>query len=116
MEATPYSLRSFLASASTLGAENLLGAQKDSCHIAVEIKSFLDASSLQAFHLAVGQFVNYCLALSQTDPKRIFYLAIEGYIYSTFFQTPFGQVAQEQHRLKMLIFDEATEVIQQWIE
>ena len=41
-----------------LGAEVLIGASKDGQKIAVEVKSFVGASSLNDFHIAVGQFAN----------------------------------------------------------
>jgi hypothetical protein len=37
-----------------LGAERLLAATKDTDTIAVEIKSFIDPSSISEFHTAVG--------------------------------------------------------------
>lgn len=42
-----------------IGAEKLLGAEREGCKIAVEIKSFVGLSSLTEFHLALGQFLNY---------------------------------------------------------
>lgn len=99
-----------------LGAEILLGAQKEGRRIAVEVKSFVGPSSLREFHLAVGQFMNYRLVLVHADPERTLYLAVTDYIYSTFFQTTFGALAQEQYQLRLVVFDETMEVIQQWIE
>lgn len=46
-----------------LGAEQLLAATKDSEKIAVEIKTFLAPSTISEFHTAVGQFINYRIAL-----------------------------------------------------
>ena len=49
-----------------LGAEQLIGAQKDNQKIAVEIKSFLSKSSaISEFNTALGQFINYRAALIQ---------------------------------------------------
>ncbi len=42
-----------------LGAENLLAAEREEEKIAVEIKSFVQASALYEFHLALGQYRNY---------------------------------------------------------
>lgn len=99
-----------------LGAESLLGASKDGQKIAVEIKSFASASSLSEFHTATGQFVNYRLVLAQAEPERILYLAVSEYIFTNFFATPFGKLAQNTHELKLLVFDEEQEVITQWVE
>lgn len=46
-----------------LGAENIIAAQRNNQKIAVEIKSFLGASSVSEFHTALGQFINYRYAL-----------------------------------------------------
>lgn len=99
-----------------LGAENLIGADKDGKRIAVEIKSFAGTSSLTEFHLAVGQFLNYRLVLKQEEPERILYLAVSEYIHNTFFTTIFGQLATESHKLKLIVFDESQEVITRWTE
>ncbi len=42
-----------------LGAELVLGAEKDGRKIAVEIKSFIDDSPGSEFHKASGQYDNY---------------------------------------------------------
>lgn len=46
-----------------LAAERLVGAEKDGQKIAVEIKSFLRPSDLDAFEEASGQFLVYKTAL-----------------------------------------------------
>ena len=99
-----------------LGAETLLGASKGGQQIAVEVKSFVGASSLNEFHMAVGQFVNYRLVLAQGEPERTLYLAVSEYIYESFFTTAFGQLAIKAHQLKLIVFDEEQEVIKQWLE
>lgn len=69
-----------------LGAEQLIGAQKDNQKIAVEIKSFLAKSSaIYEFHTALGQFINYRAALKQDEPDRILYLAVPLNTYNNFF-------------------------------
>lgn len=42
-----------------LGAEQLLAAEKDTCKIAVEVKSFLGPSEIADLEQALGQFVLY---------------------------------------------------------
>jgi len=65
-----------------LTAEKLIAAQKAERKIAVEIKSFLRESEMTEFHLALGQFLNYRLALKQKLPDIILYLAIPTDTYS----------------------------------
>jgi len=59
-----------------LAAERILAAEKDGQKIAVEIKSFAGNSAIADFHLALGQFLNYRLALQMREPDRTLYLAI----------------------------------------
>jgi len=54
-----------------LAAEKVFAAEKDEQKIAVEVKSFINPSAISDFHNALGQFLNYRLALEMTEPKRI---------------------------------------------
>ncbi|RKZ38178.1 MAG: fatty-acid oxidation protein subunit alpha [Gammaproteobacteria bacterium] len=98
-----------------LGAEKLIAAQKNGEQIAVEIKSFLMDSNITDFHRALGQFMNYLMALEDLQPKRILYLAIPSGIYDDFFMLPFGQKAIEYHQLKLIVYDIKKEVIVKWL-
>ena len=51
-----------------LGTEKLLAAEKENKKIAIEIKSFLKASAITDFYLALGQFLSYRLALAGYEP------------------------------------------------
>ena len=46
-----------------LGAEKIIAAERGEQKIAVEIKSFIGTSNISDFHTAVGQFINYQVAL-----------------------------------------------------
>jgi len=46
-----------------LGAEKILAAEREGEKIAVEVKSFFKTSAISEFHTALGQFINYRLAL-----------------------------------------------------
>jgi hypothetical protein len=54
-----------------LGAERILGAERDNIKIAVEVKSFLSPSPLTDLHEAIGQFVLYQQFLAELEPERI---------------------------------------------
>jgi hypothetical protein len=54
-----------------LGAERLVAAMRDNERIAVEIKVFGGASFVQAFHLALGQFLNYRVNLQLQEPATL---------------------------------------------
>ena len=70
-----------------LGAERLIAAIKDNEKIAIEIKTFLSASTISEFHTAIGQFINYRIALEAEESDRILYLAIPSEVYKRFFQS-----------------------------
>ncbi|NJM58975.1 MAG: fatty-acid oxidation protein subunit alpha [Oscillatoriales cyanobacterium RU_3_3] len=98
-----------------LGAEKVLAAEKAGQKIAVEIKSFLGASEVNEFHSALGQFVNYRLALRLKEPQRTLYLAVSLDIYDEFFSRRFIQRVIAEHQLKLLIFNAQQEEIVRWI-
>ena len=98
-----------------LGAQQLLAAERDQEKIAVEIKTFLSDSPLTDYHAALGQFLNYRLALEISDPTRILYLAVPVVAYETFFKREFAQISLERYQIKQIIYDPIQEVIVQWI-
>jgi hypothetical protein len=99
-----------------LGAERVLAAQKAGQKIAVEIKSFLGASEVSAFYVALGQTLTYRLALRKKFPDRVLYLAISQDIYQDFFAISFIQEVIIEHQLKLLIFNPIKEEIVLWKE
>ncbi len=97
-----------------LGAEKVIAAQKDGQKIAVEIKSFIGASTISEFHLAIGQFINYRYALEDQDPGRILYLAVPQNTYNDFFKLPFIQSVISRSQLRLVVYDIEQEAIVQW--
>jgi XisH protein len=97
-----------------LGAEKLLAAERDGKKIAVEIKSFINTSSVADFHLAIGQFINYRVALKVADPERKLFLAIPDIAYKTFFQKEFPRMVIQQYELELFVYDIENEVIVLW--
>jgi hypothetical protein len=97
-----------------LGAEKIIAAEKAKRKIAVEIKSFSGASTIYDFHLAVGQFMNYRLALKNTEPKRSLYLAVPMDTFDSFFTLKFVQTAIEDYQLNLIIYDIEKQIIVKW--
>jgi hypothetical protein len=97
-----------------LGAEKVFAAEKNGQKIAVEVKSFINPSTINDFHNALGQFLNYRLALQMTESKRTLYLAVPIDIFNTFFQERFTQAVIEQYDLKILAYEPNTEEIITW--
>lgn len=97
-----------------LAAEKILAAEKDNQKIAVEIKSFINPSTINDFHTALGQFLNYRLALELTDPERLLFLAVPVDIFSSFFQEEFPRAAIKKYDLKLIAYEPNLEEIISW--
>jgi len=97
-----------------LGAEQLIAAEKDGEKIAVEIKCFVAVSAIYEFHLAIGQYRNYQLALLQEDPERMLYLAVPEDAHDRLFTLQFVQDALRYNGVRYLVYDVQAEVMVQW--
>lgn len=98
-----------------LGAERLIAATREGEKIAVEIKTFLAPSTISEFHTAIGQFINYRIALEENDPDRLLYLAVPSDIYKRFFRYPFIQTVIRRNQVPLLVYDTVKQEIVQWI-
>ena len=83
--------------------------------IAVEIKTFLGASTISEFHIAVGQFINYRIALEEEEAERKLYLAIPSEVYKRFFKYPFIQTVVRRNQILLIIYSVEKEGIAEWI-
>jgi hypothetical protein len=99
-----------------LGAEQLLAAERAGEKIAVEVKTFLGDSPVTDYHAALGQFLNYRLALELSEPERLLYLAVPVVVHEAFFQREFTQISVERYGIKRIIYEPVNEVIVQWIQ
>jgi hypothetical protein len=100
-----------------LGAERAaLAAEKDGRKIALEIQSFLAASPVRDLEEAVGQYQVYRALLSETEPDRVPYLAVPRRVHEELLSDRFGQLIVTRLELRLLVFDETSERIVQWIE
>ncbi|MBC1235632.1 XisH family protein [Nostoc sp. 2RC] len=97
-----------------LGAEQILAAERGTEKIAVEIKSFLGDSELFDYHAALGQFLNYRLALRLREPERVLFLAIPLSTYRSLFSRDFAQSSVQEYQVKLIVYDPNDEVIVQW--
>jgi hypothetical protein len=82
--------------------------------IAVEIKSFTGPSPVDALEKALGQFTLYHDILAQLEPDRALYLAVSDTTFDDVFEEGMGQLLLANGRLKLLVFDTDTEVIERW--
>lgn len=98
-----------------LGAERLIAANRQDEKIAVEVKSFIAPSVVSEFHTALGQFLNYRLALKLKEPARVLYLAVPLEVYQDFFREELAQLSLREYGVKLLVFDPELEEIFQWL-
>ena len=92
----------------------MIAAEREGRKIAVEIKSFLNTSAITDFHAALGQFLNYRLALQMTEPDRVLYLAVPLEMFASFFQERFIQEAVKLYLLRLVVYDLEKEVVTEW--
>lgn len=94
-----------------LAAERLIVAEKASECIAVEVKGYTDTLNINGFHAVLGQYINYRLALRTTYPRYKLYLAVPDEVFETFFKREFAQMALEENRVALLVYNVEREVI-----
>lgn len=85
-------------------------------HFRYNLQSFIAGSDINEFHTALGQYLNYCLALEENQPERIVYLAVPHETYLDFFQLAFVQRTLQRYQVKLVTYDAKKEEIRQWIK
>lgn len=99
-----------------LGAERLIAAERGNEKVAIEIKTFSNLSFITALYEAVGKYIIYRNVLKVRDPERALYLAIPEVIYKRFFEEEIVEKVMEDESFKMVIYNQHTKVISQWIK
>lgn len=114
----PYRLRYGIADIYIdLAASESIAAEKEGRIIAVEVKSFVSDSIISEFHTALGQFLNYRIALEVSEaPERILYLAVPKDVYQTFLRFEPARTAIDRYQVRLIVYNPDMEVIEQWIE
>jgi len=98
-----------------LGAEMLLGAEKEGVKIAVEIKSFIGHSRLHDLYKALGQFIVYLPFLKRKEPDRVLYLAIPQAAYDFFHLEPIiAKKITETNDIKYIVYNIKLRKIVKW--
>ena len=98
-----------------LGAEKILGAEKEGRKILVEVKTFLGHSLILDLRNALGQFIFYHDIVKEREPDWDLYLAVPKKIFSNVFEEPFGALMIKNRRVQLIVFDKDNEEILQWI-
>ncbi|MBD2609097.1 XisH family protein [Scytonema hofmannii FACHB-248] len=98
-----------------LGAERIIGAEKETEKIVVEVKSFVGESDVKDLEQALGQYILYRQILNEIGEERDLYLAVSRPIFQSVFSIELGQILLNNKIIKLLVFDDVTEVIVKWI-
>jgi hypothetical protein len=99
-----------------LGAERpVIGAERGTERIAVEISSFVADSPVRALQEAVGQFVVYRLLLSRAEPDRLLFLGVPEEAHDSILSEPLGEMVAAEVRLRLLVFDPEQQRVVRWI-
>ncbi|MBD2455686.1 XisH family protein [Nostoc sp. FACHB-87] len=96
-------------------SSQFIGAERQNCQIAIEIKEFRGKSVIADLEQAIGQYTLYQLLLNQVDPEREIYLAITDIIYEAIFSEPIGQLVISELPMKLLVIDSNKVEVKQWI-
>ena len=98
-----------------LGAERLISAEKGTQRIVVEVKSFVGQSDVKDLEQALGQYVLYRQILKEMRSERSLYLAVSQTTFNSVFTIELGQVLLKNQIIKLVVFDDESEAIVQWI-
>ncbi|BAZ15393.1 fdxN element excision controlling factor protein [Calothrix sp. NIES-4071] len=98
-----------------LGAERLISVERGIKKILVEVKSFVGESDVKDLEQALGQYVLYRQVLNEMGDNRELYLAVTATIFNSVFNIELGQVLLRNKIIKLVVFDDITEEIVQWI-
>ena len=98
-----------------IGAEKLIGAERNGEKIAVEVKTFGRASFITALHEAVGKYIVYKTVLKHVNSDRILYLALPEDTYAKFGEEPIVKSIFVDYGFKILLYEPVNQVIASWI-
>lgn len=98
-----------------LGAERLISAEKNLQKIVVEIKSFVGQSDVKDLEQVLGQYILYRQILNETKIDRELYLAVSRLTFKSIFTIQLGEILLTNQIIKLIVFDDESEVIVQWI-
>ena len=99
-----------------LGAEKIIGAEKEGKKIAIEIKTFGILSFISAFHEAVGQYIVYREALALIKADRELYLAIPYDVFATFGEEILVKTVFENNKFNIVVYKPVNQEIMSWIK
>jgi hypothetical protein len=98
-----------------IGAERLIGAERGTERIAVEIKGFTGPSEVTELHRATGQYILYERILRQIDPERTVVLAVPDDVLRSVFLKDLGELLVQDGVLRVFGYDSENEEVTRWL-
>jgi hypothetical protein len=98
-----------------LGAEKLIGAEKEGEKIAIEIKTFGNSSFITAMHEAVGKYIIYREALAIINSNRSLYLAMPNDLYEYYKDELLIERIFSMYKFKIIVYESNNQSIISWI-
>lgn len=99
-----------------LAAEPVFGAEKDKEKIAVEVKTFGNASFMTALYEAIGKYAVYRKALKLDESDRVLYLAMPEDVYDKYENEPLFIGSLEDGNVNLILFETSIDKITKWIK
>jgi hypothetical protein len=99
-----------------LSAERPIAAVRENEKIVVEIKSFLNRSSVHDFEEALGQYLIYRRLLSRLEPETKIYLAISEATFTDFFTLKATAFIVEAEKVSLFTVNLYNQEIVRWIK
>jgi hypothetical protein len=97
-----------------IGAERSIGATRGGERIVVEVKDFLNPSSMRYLQQALGQYLVYKSWLARTQPDRTLYLAVSEATADSVFAQQAVSVLVEDYGIRLLVVDIKQRRIVRW--
>ena len=97
-----------------LGAERVIAAERNGEKIAVEIKSFVGASTIHDMELALGQYVLCLSFLEVVEPDRKLYIAISDAVHENIFGRKSIQLLIQRNKIPLIVVNVAREEVTKW--
>ena len=99
-----------------LAAERpVIGAEKGSEKIAVEIQSFRNPSDVRNLQEALGQYLLYRVILARQQPDRPLFLGVSREVYDGILSEPLGKMVLTDLNIRVLVYDPSVSRVIQWI-
>jgi len=93
----------------------VIGAEKGTDRIAVEVQSFMNPSDVRNLQEALGQYILYRVILARQHPDRPLFLSVSRKVYDGILSEELGRIVLTDLNVRVLVFDPTTRKVFRWI-